>query len=69
MVITKNKRLLVHSQKENTFTTISNTNTLCGYDYMNSFAVFYSHSLSEKKYVPSLTQSKQNTYTQDKQQL
>jgi len=48
MVITNNKRLPVHSQKENTFPTISNTNMFCCYNYMNSFTMFYSDSLANK---------------------
>ncbi|WVZ06481.1 hypothetical protein V8G54_019827 [Vigna mungo] len=49
MVITKHKWLLIHSQEENTFTAISNTNTFCCYNYMNTLTVFHSHSLSRKK--------------------
>jgi hypothetical protein len=49
MVITNHKRLLVHSQKENTFTAVGYTNTFCGHNHMNTFTVLYSHSLLTKR--------------------
>ena len=45
MVITHNKRLLVHSQKENTLTAVGNTYMFCCNNHMNAFTMFYSHSL------------------------